>query len=324
VTGANVSTAQAALADITPPRLRSRAFALIGVAVGMGFVIGPALGGVLSHRYGITTPVFLSGGLALAAGVFAWAALPETLPSSQRRRGALRASEWNPLANIGSAWRTPGVRAALMALIFAGVPFAGLGSNFGVYLDRVFSMGPREAGNLFTCMGLVMMLVQGVVVRRMSGKVDDRAIAAAGLVVFGAGLLVIALSPGAGSATVASWGLYAGVSLFAAGHGLLSPTLTGIVSRAVDERAQGSVLGVATGLLSLTRVAGPLIAAVMFDYISPASAYWSGLGWVVLAVWMVWMMRPAREVWRCDQCGYDLRGINSKSCPECGGQPTRV
>ncbi len=289
VTGANVSTAQAALADITPARLRSRAFALIGVAVGLGFVVGPALGGVLSQRFGITTPVFFAGGLALVAGVFAWIALPETLPSSQRRRGALRASEWNPLANIGSAWRTPGVRAALMALIFAGVPFAGLGSNFGVYLDRVFSMGPAQAGSLFTCMGVVMMLVQGVVVRRLSGKVDDRLIAAAGLVVFGAGLLVIALAPAAGS--LSPWGLYVGISLFAAGHGLLSPTLTGIVSRAVDERAQGSVLGVATGLLSLTRVVGPLIAALMFDYISPASAYWSGVVWVALAVWMVGLMK---------------------------------
>jgi MFS family permease len=284
VTGANVSTAQAALADITPSAKRSRAFALIGVAVGLGFVMGPALGGVLAERVSLTSPVFVAGGLSLLAGVFAWFALPETLTSARRRRGALTSREVNPLAHIGSAWRVPSVRWAVLALLCAGVPFAALSSNLGVYVGRVFSMGPKDAAMLLTWMGVVMMVMQGVVVRRLSGRIDDRVLATAGLVLFGVGLLVIAFVPPPGW-----WGLYVGIGLFAAGHGLCSPTLTGVVSRAVDERAQGSVLGVATGLLSLTRVVGPLLAGVLFDHLSPGSVYWSGAVWVVVALVMAGM-----------------------------------
>lgn len=289
VTGANVSTAQAALADITPARLRSRAFALIGVAVGLGFVLGPMMGGILAKHVSLTSPVFAAGGLSLAAGVFAWFVLPETLATARRRRGAVTFAEVNPLANIGTAWRVPTVRRAILALLFAGVPFAALSSNLGVFLDRVHAMGPQGAAYLFTWLGVVVMVMQGVVVRRMSGRVDDRAMAAAGLVVLAAGLLLIAFAPVAAGGF--AWGLYAGVALFAAGHGLCSPTLTGIISRGVGDEAQGAALGVATGLLSLTRIGGPLLAGLMFDHVSPASAYWSGVVWVGLALLMVGMLK---------------------------------
>lgn len=285
VTGANVSTAQAALADITAPEKRSRAFALIGVAVGLGFVLGPVFGGVLSTSVGITAPVFVAGGLSLSAGVFAWFNLTETLHAGARRSGRVRGREINPLAHIGSVWRVPGVRWGALALVCAGVPFAGLSSNLGVYMDRVFAMGPRDAGWLFTWMGVVTMLVQGVVVRPLSGKVDDRVLATIGLVVFAVGLLVIAFVPPPG------WsGLYAGIGLMALGNGLFGPTLTGVVSRSADDGAQGAVLGVTTGLLSLTRVAGPLLAGLLFDLVSPTAPYWTGPLWVAAALAMVAML----------------------------------
>lgn len=279
VTGANVSTAQAALADITPAARRSRAFALIGVAMGLGFVLGPMLGGVLAHDVGLTAPVFAAGGLSLAAGLFALLMLPETLSPARRRTGPLSLQEINPLAHLGSAWGNRPVRFALLALLCAGVPFAGLSNNLGVYLDRVFAMGPREAAFLFTWLGVVMMVMQGVVVRRISGHTDDRAVAAFGLLLFAAGLLTIAFTP---SAHI--WGLYVGIGLFAAGHALLSPTLTGIISRAVGPGAQGAALGTATGMLSLTRVAGPLLAGLLFDRLAPNAPYWTGAIWTLLAL----------------------------------------
>ena len=290
VTGANVSTAQAALADITAPEKRRRAFALIGVAVGLGFVIGPALGGILSEKVSLTAPVFTACVLSLGAGLFALVALPETLPVTRRRRGAVQAGELNPLAHVGSAWRVPVVRWALLALVAVNIPFAGLSNNFGVYLDRVYAIDSGGAAMLFTWMGVVLMVVQGVVVRRLPERVSDQAAAMLGFALLGAGLVVIAFAPGA-------WALYVGIALVAAGNGLSTPTITGMISRGVGAGDQGAALGVTTGMLSLTRVAGPLLAAVAFDRVSPSSAYWSGAVWVVIGAGMLlagWRAAPVR------------------------------
>ncbi len=292
VTGANIATAQAALADVTPPGRRSRSFALIGVAMGLGFVLGPALGGVMAEHTALTAPVFTAGALSFIAGVFALWRMPETLPAARRRRGPVTRRELNPLAHVGWGWSIPGVRWGVLALVCAGVPFAALSNNLGVYLDRVYAMGPREAAWLFSWMGVVIMLMQGVVVRRLSGTTDDRAMARVGLCVFAAGLLVIAFTPARPGWTPA--GLYTGVALFAAGHALISPTLAGVVSRAAPTGRQGAAMGVSTAMVSLTRVAGPLLAGLMFDHVSPGSPYWSGVVWVGVALAMVMMLGAPR------------------------------
>ncbi|MFM9957668.1 MAG: MFS transporter [Phycisphaerales bacterium] len=288
VTGANISTAQAALADVTPASRRSRSFALIGVAMGLGFVLGPMLGGVLADKAALTAPVFTAGALSLIAGVFALWRMPETLPPSRRRSATITLRELNPLAHAGWGWRIPGVRWGVLALVCVGVPFAALSNNLGVYLDRVYAMGPRDAAMLFSWMGVVIMLMQGVVVRRLSGTIDDRAMARAGLLIFGVGLLVIAFTPVSPGWTLV--GLYTGIAMFAAGHALTSPTLTGVVSRAAPSGHQGAAMGISTSMVSLTRVAGPLLGGVMFDHVAPNSPYWSGVIWVGVAMVMVVML----------------------------------
>lgn len=269
VTGANISTAQAALADVTPEARRSRAFALIGVAMTLGFVLGPAVGGILGEKAGLGVPVFVACALSLSAGVLAFFGLPETLPEERRAKQPLGLARLNPLAPLAFAPSSKSVWWVIAALVVASIPFTALSTNFGVYLDRVYSIDASGAAMLFTWMGVVLALVQGVIVRNLSGRVSDHAMAAVGLALLGAGFVACAAAP-------AAWALYVGIALVAAGSGLSTPTLTSIISRSAGEGRLGAALGFTTGLLSLTRVAGPLMAGLAFDRVSPSSVYWGG------------------------------------------------
>jgi MFS family permease len=275
LSGGNISTAQAYIADVTPPADRAKNLGLIGAAFGMGFIFGPALGGLLS-RISLQAPAFAAGGLALVTASFGYFVLPESLPPERRRQAPLRLGELNPAMQVGSALGRAELRPFLIAIFALNFAMSGLQTNFAVFTFARFGLGPEQNAMIFTFLGVVVVFVQGFAVRRLVAWFPDRGLAIVGLAMMSAGFLVLATS-------TAVWMVYSSVAIMAAGSGLAGPTLTGIVSRRVSGEEQGRVLGATASLISLTRIFGPLWAGAFFDRFGPGAPYWTGAGWLVAA-----------------------------------------
>ncbi|MDW8350905.1 MAG: MFS transporter [Anaerolineae bacterium] len=279
ITGGNISIAQAYIADVTPPEDRSKAFGLIGAAFGLGFIIGPALGGLLSN-ISLSAPAYFAGGLALANLILGYFVLPESLPAERRVREPLTLAKANPLGAISSAFKRSNLSALLLAFFGFNFAFSGLQNNFSLFTLERFGWGPNQNAILFSFVGVVGVMMQAVIVRRLVPRFGDRRLAIFGLSVQVATYVLIALIPQA-------WMLFPVLGALSVGNGLTTPTLTGMVSGQVSQQEQGSILGVTQSLGALTRVFGPLWAGLVFDTIGPGAPYWTGAIFIATALALV-------------------------------------
>ncbi|MFN0106482.1 MAG: MFS transporter [Bryobacteraceae bacterium] len=275
-TGGNISTAMAAIADISAPKDRAKNFGLIGMAFGLGFIIGPALGGLLS-KISLQAPAYGAGFIGLATAVFGYFMFPETLPPERRKTGLVSASESNPFQSLAGALARPEIRMFLFALFFLNFAFAGLQTNFSNYTIDRFQFGPDDNAWVFAFIGLTVAVMQGYVVRKLIPVIGERRMAIQGFVLFVAGFLVVAAAP------TAVW-LFPGVALIAVGSSFTNPTLNAFISQRSPATEQGSILGTTQSVLSLTRVAGPAWAGLVFDRFGPSSPYWTGAAFIALAM----------------------------------------
>lgn len=276
VTGGNISTAQAYIADITPPEDRSKNFGLIGAAFGLGFIIGPALGGLLS-RISLSAPAYAAAGLSFATVAYAFFALPESLPPDKRRRRGLALRELNPLRQVRDWFWRPALTLLFAAGLLVNLAMAGLQTNFAVYTADRFQMGPDANAAIFAAIGIVSAFTQGVLMRRWSSRFDAFRLVFAGLLLCASGFAGIALAP-------AWWALYPASMAIAFGLGLTNPSLVGLLSRRVDAAEQGVVLGVSQSLASMARAVGPVFAGAIYDFAGRPSPYWAG-ALFLLAAW---------------------------------------
>lgn len=275
-TGGNISTAMAAIADTTAPKDRAKNFGLIGMAFGLGFIIGPVIGGVLS-KVSLQAPAYAAGCIGLVTATFGYFFFPETLPAARRKSGLVTAGEANPLQSVAAALGRPEIRMFLVALFFLNFAFAGLQTNFSNYTIERFQFGPDDNAWVFAFIGLLAALMQGVVVRRLMPILGERSMAIQGFVLFFAGFLLVAFAP------TAVW-LFPGITLIAVGSSFTNPTLNAMISQRSGASEQGSILGTTQSVLSLTRVAGPAWAGIVFDRVGPSSPYWTGAAFIALAL----------------------------------------
>lgn len=285
ITGANISTAQAYIADISKPEDRSKNFGLIGAAFGLGFIIGPALGGLFS-QISLQAPAFFAGGLSLFNVALGYFILPESLPAERRDSSPITLARLNPFGSLTRAFAVPSTATLLLATFAFNFAFAGLQSNFSLFTFSRFGWGPGENAVLFAFLGVIGVIMQGMLVRRMVPRFGDRKLAIVGLALQALMYAALAFAPQA-------WMLYPVVGLISAGSAISTPTLTGMVSNTVSFREQGMILGVTQSVNSLTRVFGPLWAGAAFDYISPTAPYWTGAIWIVAALLIVLTTRVA-------------------------------
>ncbi len=283
ITGGNISTAQAAIADISKPEDRSRNFGMIGAAFGLGFIIGPALGGLLS-QISLQTPAFFAGSLALLNVIAGYFILPETLPANSRTHGPITLAAINPFASLTRALSLPSIAPLLVATFAFNFAFAGLQSNFSLFTFARFTWGPGQNAALFAFLGVVGVIMQGFLVRKMIPKFGDRKLAVVGLMIQTVMYGLMAFAPQA-------WMLYPIAGMVSVGSAITTPTLTGMVSNGVSYREQGMILGVVASVNSLTRIFGPLWAGAAFDYINPGAPYWTGAIWIALALVITISMR---------------------------------
>lgn len=276
ITGGNISTAMAAIADVSKPEDRAKNFGLIGMAFGFGFIIGPVLGGVLS-KISLQAPAYGAAVIALITAAFGFFAFPETLPVERRNA---KGAELNPLRPIAAAFARPEMRTLLLALFFLNFAFAGLQTNFSNFTMDRFQFTADQNAWVFAFIGVMVAVMQGGVVRRLIPIFGESKLALAGFGLFTAGFLLLA-------ASWIPWWIYPAVGLIAVGSSFTNPTLNAMVSRRAGPSEQGSILGTTQSVLSLTRVFGPLWAGMVFDHLGSGAPYWTGAGWIALALVLV-------------------------------------
>jgi MFS family permease len=275
ITGGTNATAQAYIVDSTTAEQRARGLGIVGAAFGLGLMLGPALGGLLSG-YGLWLPAFGAAAVAVLNIIFGLLVLPESLPAERRSRGPLQV---NPFAQFAILRAERHLRGLLLTIVLLNLAFAGLQSNFPLFSLTQFGWDARSNGLFFAFVGVCAVLTQGVLLGMLQPKIGEQRLALGGLALMALALLLVALVSQA-------WLLYPLVSLIALGSGLAIPALTALISAQVSDERQGELMGGIQSLLSITLIGGPLLAGALFDGLGPSVPYLVG-GLLVALAWAV-------------------------------------
>jgi DHA1 family tetracycline resistance protein-like MFS transporter len=262
----NIGSAQAVVADVTTPKERAKGMGLIGAAIGVGFVIGPALGSVLGPL-GITLPFWVAMGVALANALLVLLFLPETRTvraldgAPERRRGFF--SGWQDAARYGAV-----LRLALINLLLT-IAFTAMESVFALFAQHLFGWTAMQIGYIFTYVGAIVVIMQGGLVGQLVKRLGEQRLLQAGLVLLGAGLLLLAFSTHVALVLLA-------LGILSIGDGAANPTVSALLSFASPEDAQGETLGLAQGVGGLGRIVGPLMAGGLYTLLRPGTPFLAG------------------------------------------------
>ncbi|MCP9927051.1 MFS transporter [Cyanobium sp. CH-040] len=272
VSGGTAATAGAVLADVSPPEQRARAFGLIGVAFGLGFILGPALGGLLG-RVHVNLPLLVAVAIAVLNLTLVVTLLPETHPI-EARIPLPRKRELQPFTQLARVFVNPQVRRLCASFFLFFLAFNGFAAVLILYLKQQFGWGPGLAGAAFVVVGVVAMVVQGGLIGPLVAHFGEWRLTMAGIgFVIGGGLLILLATAETSRALI-----FPAVSLLALGTGLVTPCLRAQVSRRLDDSGQGAALGSLQGLQSLGSFIGPALAGLAYETLGRTSPFWLGLG----------------------------------------------
>ena len=247
VCAGNIAAAQAYIADVTPPEKRARGMGMIGAAFGLGFIIGPAVGGLVAGNdlatADLRTPGLIAAGLSLAALLGVVFLLKESLPPGGReapRRGRLQI--------VFEALGRPVLSRLLVIFFLVILAFAAMESTFALWAMRQFGWGPEQVGYVFTYVGILSAVMQGGLIGPLTRRFGEERLMTTGLVLIGVGLLLLPFARAVPS-------LAAAVSALALGMGAMQPSLNSLISRRAGKDEQGGILGVAQSIgLSLIHI----------------------------------------------------------------------
>jgi MFS transporter, DHA1 family, tetracycline resistance protein len=254
---ANISVASAYVADITPPEQRAKRFGILGAMFGVGFILGPVIGGLLGSS-NLRLPFYAAGGLALLNLLYGYFVLPESLPMSQRH-----AFEWkaaNPFSSLRRLTQLKDVAPLAVVVALSGLAQFVLYTCWVLYTTFKFGWGPRDNGWSLAAVGVVSAIMQGLLLGRILKLISVRRLAVLGLI---SSTLAYALW---GAATH-SWMMYAIIFVNLLGA-TVSSTIQSIISSAADAKNQGKTLGAVGGLNSLMAVIAPAIGAPLLTMVS--------------------------------------------------------
>ena len=285
IAGATISTAQAYIADTTTLQNRAKGMALVGAAFGLGFTFGPLLGSLASPD-GVGDPGpwpgYVASALSMVALALAWFKLPESLRAGSAPAGR----RLFDLPAFVQAMRTPSIGPLLIAMFVCILAFANFESTLSMLINAEgqspFQYTYREVCYTFAYIGLTLTLAQGVLVRRLAGRVSEGILASVGALteIVGFALLVAAIhQQGAGL-------LFAALTVVVVGFALMMPSLNSLISRRSDPAKQGSVLGVAQSVSSLARILGPIMGLNVIAR-GLDLPYWTAAGLMALGLLLV-------------------------------------
>jgi DHA1 family tetracycline resistance protein-like MFS transporter len=269
LSGGNISTARAYVADITEPKDRARAYGLIGAAFGLGFIMGPALSGVLA-KVSITAPIWAAAALTVVAAAMAWFWLPETVHRAQAGAG-------NPLAYFPELLRRPAMRRVLTVDFIYWFSFAIFQTTFALFAARRFGFDASMTGYFFAGFGVLGAVIQGGFIRPIVRRTGDKTMFVAGVICSAVGLVAAALSHSVPLFALALVPLAFGMGF---GH----PTVSSLVSRAGRGDEQGRVQGAASAVESLGRTIGPVWGNASLQRYGEGTPFVSGAALLLLTL----------------------------------------
>ncbi len=259
IAGANISTAQAVIADITGPEGRARGMGIIGAAFGLGFILGPAFGGLLYDALGPGAPGIGAAATTALAFALTWFLLPETLDPTRRDRAT---HEPFDLGRLQRALSHPCLGLVLLIYFAATTAFSGFEVTFAQYFSHRYALGAREVSYLLVGIGLVGVIVQGGLIGRLAKRFGESKLVASGLLITG---VSFGFAPYAPSLALAA----ATLGAMAVGVGITNPSLSALASELADPDEVGGVLGIYQGLASLGRIVGPFAGELAYGEFGP-------------------------------------------------------
>lgn len=294
ISGGNISTAQAYIADVTPPEERSKGMGLIGAAFGLGFIFGPAIGGLMS-QISPEAPFFFAAALAAANATAVYFLLPESLSAEHRATALHRVSLREVLAQSGG-WQ---LKAVMATYFFSTVAFAMLTATFALFANARFAFNEAQTGYLFTYVGVLGAIIQGGLIGRLVKAFGEKQLVLIGTIVFAVSLFTLPMSTSLTFLLITSTGI-------AIGNSLVTPTLNGLASKSVSPAWQGRILGAMSAAASLARIIGPVLGGFLLDFDrrrlgGPGSEYgqtpyWTSAAIMVIALLFAVSVHSIREM----------------------------
>ncbi len=275
ITSATYATANALIADVSPPEERAQNFGLMGVAFGLGFIFGPSIGGLLGE-IDIRLPFFVAAGLAGLNTLYGFFVLKETLPEDRRRKFQWRRA--NPIGMLLQVRKYPILLGLILVMFIYNIGHHVYPSNWNFYTMEKFGWTPWDVGLSMGLVGILMALVQGVLIRIVIPKWGAPRTALVGFVAAATAYLGIAAATN--SLTVYAWCIVSGLA------GLAGPAIAGIMSNQVPQNEQGELQGINASVGSIAAIIGPLMMTQSFSYFTGPAApvYFPGIAFTVAGV----------------------------------------
>lgn len=278
ITGASITTASAYIADISTPEKRAQNFGMIGAAFGLGFIIGPFIGGVLG-QYGDRIPFLFAAGLTLVNWLYGLLILPESLPADKRRK--FEWSKANPVGSLLHLKKYPAVAGLIISLTLIYIGAHAVQSTWSYYTMEKFKWDSAMVGYSLAFVGLMIAIVQGGLIRIAIPKLGQSKALFTGLVMYTIGMFCFAF---AGSTAF----MFASCFVYCLG-GIAGPALQGIISSHVPANEQGELQGALTSLMSATSIIGPPVMTNLFSFFSKSGGkvYFPGAPFVAGAIFFL-------------------------------------
>lgn len=268
--GGNILVAQAYVADVTKPEDRARGLGLIGMAFGLGFVLGPLLGGLIvgyapvSPEWRLRLPFLVGAGFSTLAFVLVLTRLPESLPADSGSRQASRVVTWRGLVETVTH---PLVGLLVLVGSLAVLAFGALEGTYSLFLRARMGWGPGGAAFAFAFLGLVSAVVQGGLIRRLVPRYGESRLTVAGVAALALGMGLLALSTNAPA-------LIGATCVVAVGQALVSPTVSGLLSRVTPADEQGAIFGAYSSSQTAARMVSYYAANLLFARVDPSAPFW--------------------------------------------------
>jgi len=261
ITGASFTTASAYIADISTSETRAKNFGLIGAAFGMGFVIGPGIGGLLTG-WGIRAPFYAAAILTLLNWLYGYFVLPESLSRENRRKFDWKQA--NPLGSLKNLKKYPAVTSLILALTLVYLGSHAVQSNWSYYTAYRFLWTPKTIGISLAVVGMLVAIVQGGLIRLITSRIGNERSIYIGLLLYAVGMFLFAVA-------TRGWMMFAFLIPYCLG-GIAGPALQATISAQVPPNTQGELQGSLTSLMSLTSIIGPLVMTNLFAYFTSIQA----------------------------------------------------
>ena len=260
ITGGDISTVIAYIADVTKPQERGKYFGIVGATIGFGFIVGPTVGGLVSS-ISLSAPVFLAAGLTLINMLYGFFVLPESL-DKQHRMADFSLQHLNPFTQLQYILKNNMLKTLMLIGFFYFVAFSELTSIISVFFKDILHWTPENIGYYFLVLGICDMFTQGYLTGKLLPKFGPVKLVFAGFLVTAFAYFINAIIPIFTFVFLA----YAYIVIYAFGSGLFEPSFGGLISGVAGPQEQGRVQGASQSMQSITRMLGPLLAAFLYQF----------------------------------------------------------